>query len=166
MKKMLVSLLSLLVIVTLGGCQSKFDPQSALKESRETLSNFLSSHEDKEQLSKTYDKEALEAFFTDKNKDYFTDNFKENVLPEKLKKLEYDPKVDFREIGKQFLFVAVTEEEKGVFWNEVEIKEDTIDKEKQAITFHISSKSISRASGYIEMVNENGDWKINNILEL
>lgn len=166
MKKILVSLVSLLVLVTLGGCQSKFDPQTASKESRETLSDFLSSHGDKEQLSKTYDKEALETFFTDENKDYFTDNFKESVLPEKLKKLEFDPKVDFREIGKQFLFLAVTEEEKGVFWNEVEIKEDTIDKEKEVVKFHVSSKSISRSSGYIEMVNENGEWKVNNILEL
>lgn len=166
MKKMLVSLLSLLVIVTLGGCQSKFDPQSALKESRETLSNFLSSHEDKEQLSKTYDKEALETFFTDENKDYFTENFKENILSVKLDKLEFDSNADTREIGKQLLFLSVSNEENGLFWNKVEIDDEKVDKEKEAVTYYLRSKAHSLPSRYVEMVKEKGEWKINNILDI
>ena len=166
MKKIVISLLSLLVLITLGGCQSKFDPATALKDSRETLNDFLVSYKDEEQVSEQYNKESLEKFFIDNNKDIFTENFKENILPQKLENLKFDSEKDFRDIGKQLLFLSVSSNKEGIFWNEVELADDEVDKEKETVTYYVRSKTRSFSSRYVEMIKENGKWKINNILDI
>lgn len=166
MKKIVISLLSLLVLITLGGCQSKFDPTTALKDSRETLNDFLVSYKDEEQVSEQYNKESLEKFFIDDNKDIFTENFKENILPQKLENLKFDSEKDFRDIGKQLLFLSVSSNKEGIFWNEVELADDEVDKEKETVTYYVRSKARSFSSRYVEMIKENGKWKINNILDI
>lgn len=166
MKKIVISLLSLLVLITLGGCQSKFDPTTALKDSRETLNDFLVSYKDEEQVSEQYNKESLENFFIDDNKDIFTENFKENILPQKLENLKFDSEKDFRDIGKQLLFLSVSSNKEGIFWNEVELADDEVDKEKETVTYYVRSKARSFSSRYVEMIKENGKWKINNILDI
>uniref|UniRef100_UPI00344D6509 hypothetical protein n=1 Tax=Carnobacterium sp. TaxID=48221 RepID=UPI00344D6509 len=166
MKKIVISLLSLLVLITLGGCQSKFDPTTALKDSRETLNDFLVTYEDEEQVSEQYNKESLEKFFIDYNKDIFTENFKENILPQKLENLKFDSEKDFRNIGKQLLFLSVSSNKEGIFWNEVELADDEVDSEKEAVTYYVRSKARSFSSRYVEMIKENGKWKINNILDI
>lgn len=166
MKKIVISLLSLLVLITLGGCQSKFDPTTALKDSRETLNDFLVSYKDEEQVSEQYNKESLEKFFIDDNKDIFTENFKENILPQKLENLKFDSEKDFRDIGKQLLFLSVSSNKEGIFWNEVELADDEVDKEKETVTYYVRSKTRSFSSRYVEMIKENGKWKINNILDI
>lgn len=166
MKKIVISLLSLLVLITLGGCQSKFDPTTALKDSRETLNDFLVSYKDEEQVSEQYNKESLEKFFIDDNKDIFTENFKENILPQKLENLKFDSEKDFRDIGKQLLFLSVSSNKEGILWNEVELADDEVDKEKETVTYYVRSKTRSFSSRYVEMIKENGKWKINNILDI
>lgn len=166
MKKIIISLLSLVTLLALGGCQSKFDPTIALKESRETLVEFLESYEDQEQLSKQYNKESLEKFFIDENKDYFTDNFKKNILPEKLEKLSYSPEKDWREIESEFLFFNILGDRNGIRWEAAEPLEDSLDKEKESVTFFVKSLSPAGVGGNVEMVKEKGEWKINNILDI
>lgn len=166
MKKIFFSLLSLSVLLILGGCQSKFDPQTASKESREVLITFLDSYEDQEQLSKKYNNKALENFFTDENKNYFTENFKENILPKKLEKLTYNPEEDWRTVESELLFFNVLGDREGIKWEATEPLEDSIDKEKESVTFFVKSISPAGSGGDVEMVKENGKWKINNILDI
>ena len=53
-----------------------------------------------------------------------------------------------------------------MLWNKTIVKDDSLDSEKETVTFYVSSKSPSRPSRYVEMIKEKGDWKINNILGL
>lgn len=166
MKKIVISLLSLLVLITLGGCQSKFDPQTSLEESRTTLNEFLKSYSNKEKIIESYDKKTLNEFFEVTEKEYFSKNFKKNILPDKLNNLKYDSSKEWSDIGEEFTFLTVKSEEKGVLWVETKILEDTLDTEKETVTFFVSPDSISQPSNYIEMIKEDGKWKINNMLAL
>ncbi|UJF16802.1 hypothetical protein LZ578_12100 (plasmid) [Jeotgalibaca sp. MA1X17-3] len=166
MKKIILSVLSLIVLITLSGCQDKFDPQTAIQDSRTTLNEFLGTFDKKEKVLETYTEKEVTNFFEKEQQKYFSENFKQNILPYKLEELEFDIEKDYLKIGKHFLFLAVTNDENGVFWNKMIIKDDELDTEKETVTFYISSESPSRPSGYIEMIKENGTWKINNILEL
>ena len=166
MKKIFLSILSLIVLVTLSGCQDKFDPQTAIQESRTTLNEFLNMYSSDEKILDDYNKEMLKKFFTKDKNEYFSDNFIENILPDKLDNLKYDSDKEWSKLGQQFLFLNVLSEDKGVFWTEGKIKDDDIDLEKETVTFYVSTKFPSLPSGYIEMIKEKGTWKINNILEL
>ena len=166
MKKITISLLSLLFLVVLGGCQSKFDSQTATQESRTILNEFLDSYEDQEQLAKTYNKESLEKFFTDDNKKYFTKNFQNDILPIKLEKLTYDPEQDWRTVESELLFFNILGDREGFKWEATESLEDSVDKEKESVTFFVKSLSPAGTGGNVEMVKEKGEWKINNILHI
>lgn len=166
MKNIVISILSILVLITLVGCQSEFDPQNASNESRKVLAEFLNSYENQEQLSKEYNEDVLESFFTVENKDYFTENFKENISPKKLEKLTYDPEEDWKTVERELLFFNILGDTKGIKWEAMEALEDTINKEKESVTFFVKSISPAGTGRDVEMVKEKGKWKINNILGL
>ena len=166
MKKIIISFLSLFVLFMLGGCQEKFDPQTAIQESREILNEFTNLYSNKEKVMETYTEKEMNNFFKKNQKKYFSDNFNENILPSKLDELSFDKEKDYSKIGKELLFLSVTNDENGVLWNKTIVKDDSLDSEKETVTFYVSSKSPSRPSRYVEMIKEKGDWKINNILGL
>lgn len=166
MKKLLYGLLSLIFLFTLTGCQEKFDPQTALTESRTALTEFMKLYEDEEQVLNEFNEEELMLFFTEKHKDYFSQNFIDNVLPDKLDNLTFGEDGDFIKMNKNFPFLNVKigeTEEKNLTWAKMEIKEDEVAEDKESVTFYVSRTGVG---GYIEMVKENGQWKINNILNL
>ena len=159
-------MLSLIVLVTLSGCQEKFDSQTAIQESRTVLNEFLNMYASDEKVLDDYNKKAVEEFFTIENKEYFSNDFIENILPNKLNNLKFNSDKEWSKLGQQLLFLNVSSKEKGVFWTEEEIKDDDVDLEKETVTFYVSPKYPSYPSSYVEMIKEQGKWKINNILEL
>lgn len=168
MKKILYGLLSLIFLFTLTGCQDKFDPQTALNESRITLTDFTELYVNDEKVIDKYNKEELSNFFTEKHQDYFSETFRDNVLVNKLDSLKFDNQDDFDyvNIRKELLFFTINENEDGVFWNETNITEDDVNAEKETVTFYLRSTTKTRPNRYVEMVKEDGQWKINNILNL
>lgn len=168
MKKAIYGLLSMIFLFTLTGCQDKFDPQTALKESRATLTDFTELYINDEKVIDKYNKEELGDFFTEKYQEYFSETFRNDVLVNKLDSLKFDNQDDFDYINirKELLFFTIKENEDGVFWNETKIIEDDVDTEKETVRFYLSSTTKTRPNRYIEMVKEDGQWKINNILNL
>ncbi|MDN6196157.1 MAG: YbjP/YqhG family protein, partial [Atopostipes suicloacalis] len=73
---------------------------------------------------------------------------------------------DYVNIRKELLFFTINENEDGVFWNETNITEDDVNAEKETVTFYLRSTTKTRPNRYVEMVKEDGQWKINNILNL
>ena len=165
-KKIIISMLSLFVIVTLSGCQEKFDPQTASQESKEILIDFFDSYKDKEVISKNYSEKELNNFFTIDNKQYFTDDFNKNILPKKLEKLTYNAEEDWLKIEKELLFFYILGDIKGIKWEAMNIIDYEVNEEKETVRFFVTSVSPEGSAGYIEMIKENGKWKINNILDI
>ena len=139
-----------------------FDPETALNDSREQLTAFFTSHEDKEIVA-DYTQESVLTFLEGDLSEYFSDNFKEEIsgLVEKIpfEETTLDPipnKIDF-----------LDDSNNQILWTKYVIDDYEIDSDNKQVIFEVSSEEFGMHSNdlKITMYQDNGNWKIFSISE-
>lgn len=140
----------------------RFDPETALNDSREQLTAFFTSHEDKEIVA-DYTQESVLTFLEGDLSEYFSDNFKEEIsgLVEKIpfEETTLDPipnKIDF-----------LDDSNNQILWTKYVIDDYEIDSDNKQVIFEVSSEEFGMHSNdlKITMYQDNGNWKIFSISE-
>lgn len=139
-----------------------FNSETALNDSREQLTAFFTSHEDKEIVA-DYTQESVLTFLEGDLSEYFSDNFKEEIsgLVEKIpfEETTLDPipnKIDF-----------LDDSNNQILWTKYVIDDYEIDSDNKQVIFEVSSEEFGMHSNdlKITMYQDNGNWKIFSISE-
>jgi len=156
------------IITTLVKCNNStptvakkgnFDEETAKQESKFVLEQFLRVSENGTFIANSNDMEKIRGFINNKCKGYFTDDFindTTNTLSNK----------SFGITSQVFYLSNVLEKVK--FYNHYKIYSPTVDKENETITYKLDTNEIGIAPTMnvnIEMIMENGKWKINKATE-
>ena len=157
-------LMLLSVSFFLSGCG--FNEEEAVEESTNQLESFLTLHEERERFS-DLDNDDLQARLEDEIFPYLTESYQENIT-NKVSNYEFNGKL---ELGKDIFFLDESSKEydNGLFWQISHIKESNVDLENESINYSISLEELSLVipnNLNIEMVEENGDWKLSSVSEL
>ena len=134
-----------------------FDPETALNDSREQLTAFFTSHEDKEIVA-DYTQESVLTFLEGDLSEYFSDNFKEEI-PELVEQVPFE-NTHLDPFPNELDFLSKLENE--VRWVEYKISDYEIKSEDEQVEFFVESKEfgINSSSVSITMTQEGGNWKI------
>lgn len=157
-------LMLLSVSLFLSGCG--FNEEEALEQSTDQLESFLTLHEERERVS-DLDNDDLLSHLEEDVFPYLTENYQETIS-DKVKDYDFNEKLD---LGKDIFFLDESSKEynNGLFWQTFSIKESNVDLENESINYSISLDELSLVipnNLNIEMVEENGDWKLNSVSEL
>ena len=134
-----------------------FDPETALNNSREQLTAFFTSHEDKEIVA-DYTQESVLTFLEGDLSEYFSDNFKEEI-PGLVGQIPFE-NTHLDPFPNELDFLSKLENE--VRWVEYKISDYEIKSEDEQVEFFVESKEfgINSSSVSITMTQEGGNWKI------
>ena len=134
-----------------------FDPETALNDSREQLTAFFTSHDDKEIVA-DYTQESVLTFLEGDLSEYFSDNFKEEI-PGLVGQIPFE-NTHLDPFPNELDFLSKLENE--VRWVEYKISDYEIKSEDEQVEFFVESKEfgINSSSVSITMTQEGGNWKI------
>ena len=175
MKKLIKKSLILLVMISIifvsfVGCGG-FNEENAKKESRIELDKFLKVADAKtvitswDRIPKSKDIQKVRAFVENKCKVYFTKDFI-NDTDNELSKTVYatSPQVFYLNT----IYDFNDKVDKIRFYNNYKISSPTIDKENETITYKLTSNDRVNTpviDMLIQMKKENGNWKLNKIVQ-
>lgn len=147
----------------LSGCG--FNEEEALEESTNQLESFLTLHEERERFSDLSNDDLL-AHLEEEVFPYLTKSYQETIT-EEVEKYEFNTDAVF---GKDLFFLRESEEsyDNGVFWQEFSIEESNVNPELEIVNHSASIESISTITPSlveIEMNIEDGEWKLNSVVE-
>lgn len=157
-------LILLSVSLFLSGCG--FNEEEAVEESTNQLESFLTLHGEREHFS-DLDNNDLLARLEEEVFPYLTEGYQE-IITDKVNNYEFNEKL---ELGKDIFFLDESSKEydNGLFWQISHIKQSNVDVESETINHSISLDELSLVipnNLNIEMVEEDGDWKLNSVSEL
>ena len=146
------------VLIALVGCGG-FNENNAKKESRVVLDKFLKVSANKTFIANATEMDKIRAFIDNNCKVYFTNNFiNDNKTVLSTNSYGITPQV----------FYLSNRLDKVQFYNNYKINSPTIDKENETVTYELESNEIGVAptmNVLIQMKSENGDWKLNKIVQ-
>ncbi|MFC5714385.1 hypothetical protein ACFPU1_16690 [Thalassorhabdus alkalitolerans] len=161
MKKRLLLLPSSLLFLVACNDENAFDEEEAIEQSQAQLEEFLNTFESQETLAEEQgDIEPVIVATNEHLAEYFTDSFHEKVI----KTIEETGHSHYNE-GATFFLENDPFERKTVFRNDFSIEVDEVDEDTETVVYYLDSpeRSIGQQHSYmVDMIQENGEWKINN----
>ncbi|KIL45168.1 hypothetical protein [Jeotgalibacillus soli] len=166
MKKRISTALLFVAITILSACGG-FDEESAAKESRASLVEFLNSHGEQEVLLEdSSDVQEVADIVSAEFEPYFTEQYMTAVQEAII--ANDGVKSKFMETELFFLeemYENLNDDPTVGFYNLYTVNSGQVDEENEIVTYELerTESGLGNSGGLVEMVEEDGDWKINSV---